>query len=155
MPNTPSVYGYLRQLTALAVLTAALPPTVRGDEPRSAEKDLKRVVAGLPKCAEQAGIPRRIFLAPPTGADKNLDRYGIVRTARLTSDTTAKITIRFYYVFENDRTEENFTLFLYLSWYKGTWTVTRSEGNVPTPDFGYGEPLRKFVANLDELGSNP
>ena len=149
MPNRGTVCGYLRAITAVAVLGALSPATAGEGEPSPAEKELKRVVGELPKCAEKAELPRILTEMPAKGDEEN---YGKVRVARMTSDTTAKITISYYTVFDKGRVEEPFTVFFYLSWYKGAWTVTKYEGDIPFPTLSYGHPLRKFIANLDDLG---
>lgn len=118
----------------------------------SAEKELARVTKALPDGLKRLGFGT--VLKPGEQPDKETEAlvYTRIRVARMTSDTTAKITLSTYRLVPNERGEEEVaTLSVYLSWYRDCWTVNKHEGSV------WSESTRlKLFACIDEAaGKRP
>jgi hypothetical protein len=121
----------------------------KGEE-TSAEQELERIVRVLPEGFKQSGFPALIQPGEKAGTDEQTTIFGYarIRVARMTSDTTAKITVSFYLARDNGE-EEYGTAFLYLSWYRGWWTVTKYEGYV-----GAEQRKIRLIAYIDEVSGN-
>ena len=79
----------------------------------------------------------------------------------MTSQTTAKITISFIGVVYSDETKavdesyEYATLSLYLTWYKGEWTVEKYvSSSWFTNRSSAHDHLLSFIANVDESSTD-
>ena len=130
-------------------------PANSRDGTATPERELARVVKALPEGFRRAGLGR--LLGPGEDPDEDARRFGYarVRLARMTSDAAAKVTVSFY-SYRDDREEVDDTLFVYLSWYKGCWTVAMTDGGVNYDKGGASWPaLRALIAHIDEASSKP
>lgn len=138
---------YLRAGLKLALDDRGRIVSVNGEE-ITAEDELERIVKALPEGFKRAGF--RPILRSGENPDKDSEIFGYarIRAAKMTSDTTAKITLSFYFK-GKDGEEEYRTLFVFLSWYRDWWTVAKYEG-----DSGSEEKQNKLTAYLDEVSAH-
>ncbi|MBN9120402.1 MAG: hypothetical protein J0I06_14800 [Planctomycetes bacterium] len=121
-------------------------------EETSAEKELERIAKALPEGFKRSGFIPLLKPGEKPGTDEPT-KYGYarLRIARMTSDTTAKITISFYGK-GKDGEEEYGAAFIHLSWYHGCWTVTKYEGWDGTRTHDWQK--ERFIAYIDEISDN-
>lgn len=143
------VVEYPRAGITLTLDDAARVVLVNGKgEEISAEKELERLAKALRQGFEIAELEPLLFQGEKPDQDAKMYGYSRLRVARMTSDTTAKITVSFY-LGGHDPEEEYETLILHLSWYRGWWFVTKFEG-----DPGTEHKRRKLFSYIDGVSGN-
>lgn len=120
----------------------------KGEKEATAETELERIAQALPDGFKRSGC--RPLLKSGEKPDKDSETFGYcrLRVARMTSDTTAKVTVSFYFK-GKDGEEECGTLFIHLSWYRGWWTITKYEGDTERMIF-----RDRLTAYVDEISGN-